>query len=423
MLRTVMPDDLPETVEQRLQQRLTAFRERFDAATTTGPRGLPSPSGRMPQWIGGLSMRQRMAFGGVGVAILLGILFLWGASDTKPVAAMERMAENLRQAKSCKVTMTMTVPLPQEAGKPPAMAEMTQTVYWLAPKSYRMELKGGPFTPGQDTTDILPAGKPGIQLDHKTKKFQREPARLGPQSPLMMLDQLSRFSGEANRKLGTKEINGQKAWGFEIDGKKIDPDAYPGPVEIWLAADSDLPVVLSYEMKSPAMPTPMAMRMENFTWNLELDPRLFDPTPPEGYTESTPKPDSVEEQVREIKEALTIYAEASGGHYPRVKIVYGDVIRDELVKMLKIPWPPRTIEEGRDEKVAKVRRATEGIATMSLIFRHNPDAAYYGKTVGPNDKDQVLFRWKLDDGRYQVLFGDLRSETVTAERLRALEGK
>jgi hypothetical protein len=47
--------------------------------------------------------------------------------------------------------------------------------------------------------------------------------------------------------------------------------------------------------------------------------------------------------------------------------------------------------------------------------------AYYGKTVGPQDKDKVLLRWKLDDGRYEVIFGDLRAEAVTAERLRALE--
>ncbi len=52
-----------------------------------------------------------------------------------------------------------------------------------------------------------------------------------------------------------------------------------------------------------------------------------------------------------------------------------------------------------------------------------PTPAYYGQTVGPKDKDKVLLRWKLDDGRYEVIFGDLRAETVTAERLHKLEGK
>jgi hypothetical protein len=31
-------------------------------------------------------------------------------------------------------------------------------------------------------------------------------------------------------------------------------------------------------------------------------------------------------------------------------------------------------------------------------------------------------RWKLDDGRYEVVFGDLHTETVTVKQLRVLEG-
>jgi hypothetical protein len=62
-----------------------------------------------------------------------------------------------------------------------------------------------------------------------------------------------------------------------------------------------------------------------------------------------------------------------------------------------------------------------GFAWMNTIQRHNPDAAYYGKTVGPADKDKVLFRWKLEDGGYRVIYGDLRAETVTAERLKKIE--
>jgi hypothetical protein len=50
-------------------------------------------------------------------------------------------------------------------------------------------------------------------------------------------------------------------------------------------------------------------------------------------------------------------------------------------------------------------------------------AAYYGKAVGPCDKDKVLLRWKLSDGSYEVIYGDLRAEAVPFGRLRALEGR
>lgn len=385
------------------------------------------PWNRIRYWIGGLNVKQRVILGGMGVglAAVLAILLFWGSSP-KPVSAMEQMAESIRNAKSCKVTMKMEIQFVREPGKPPVTAEMTEKVYWLAPKSYRMELKGGQFTAGQDTTDILPAGKPGIHLDHKTKKFQREPAPRAQESPLMMLDRLSKFSGDADRKLGNKQINGKKAWGFEIDGKKIDPDAYPGAVEIWLDTQSNLPIFLRYEMKSPAMPEPMILRMEDFQWNIDFAPELFQAEAPAGYVEQQkseaefPRPEKV---LEGITFALKTYAELCGGHYPQVTRSFAEPVRDEMYKAAGISYPARTVEELRNKAYQKVQKAHQGFAVFNRVFRFNPDAAYYGKTVGPSDKDKVLLRWKLEDGRYQVIFGDLRSETVTAERLHALEGK
>ena len=47
-------------------------------------------------------------------------------------------------------------------------------------------------------------------------------------------------------------------------------------------------------------------------------------------------------------------------------------------------------------------------------------AAYYGKTVGPDDEDKVLFRLKPADGGYRIIFDDLRARTVTAQNLKEL---
>jgi hypothetical protein len=49
------------------------------------------------------------------------------------------------------------------------------------------------------------------------------------------------------------------------------------------------------------------------------------------------------------------------------------------------------------------------------------DIAYYGSTVTADDSEAVLMRWKLSNGQYRVIFGDLTVETVTAERLAELE--
>jgi hypothetical protein len=340
---------------------------------------------------------------------------------------MEKMAESIRRAKSYKVIGVFEIPLVRETGKPPVTAETTSTAYWLAPKSYRTELKGNQFTGWTDTTLIFPSGKPGIHIDHKAKKFRRVPARLQDDvSPWIMLDKLGTFSGQADRELGSKEINGKMSIGFEIDGKKIDLDAYPGPVEIWLDAESNLPVFLGYHMKSPAMSTPMTMRIEDFQWNIELAPKLFEAAAPAGYVEeqkSTAEYPGPEKVLEGITYALKTYAELCGGHYPRIARTFAEPVRDEMYKAAGIPYPASVEQMLHDKQYQRVFKAQQGFYVFNRVLQANRDTAYYGKTVGPKDKDKVLLRWKLDDGRYEVIFGDLRRDTVTAERLQVLEGK
>jgi hypothetical protein len=39
------------------------------------------------------------------------------------------------------------------------------------------------------------------------------------------------------------------------------------------------------------------------------------------------------------------------------------------------------------------------------------------------DGNKVLFRWKTEDGRYQLIYGDLTAELVSEARLRTIEGQ
>ena len=128
--------------------------------------------------------------------------------------------------------------------------------------------------------------------------------------------------------------------------------------------------------------------------------------------------------MTKIVEGLKIYAKYAGGHYPRVTMLYGDVTRDELVRLSGAPYPPRKAADSQDARLWDVYKGVEGFARINSILRDNPDAAYHGKTVGPEDKDKVLLRWKADEeGGYHVLFGDLRFETMGLARLRMLERK
>ncbi|MGA1979603.1 MAG: hypothetical protein ABSG99_03430 [Sedimentisphaerales bacterium] len=51
------------------------------------------------------------------------------------------------------------------------------------------------------------------------------------------------------------------------------------------------------------------------------------------------------------------------------------------------------------------------------------DVMYYGDSVDPRDSNAVLIQWKLSDGGYRVVFGDLREEIVSAEELIRLQAR
>ena len=369
-------------------------------------------------------MRQRIAaLGGVGAAAILAILLLWSATVSTSASAMEKMAEEVRKAKSYKCVQIVQATDDHPAPGKPAVREMASTVYWLAPGSARTEYSNSGWNgPGPEWITISPAGKPYITINNQTKKFFRYPAlrRVEYSSTFDNLENLGRFSGEADRELGTKEINGKKARGFQIEMKKMEAEyAKPGLAEIWLDPQSNLPVLVRYEgMK--ALGHSDTQIDTDIQWNIDLDPKLFDATPPEGYADDTPKPLPLEKQLGQITGSLKIYAEASRGHYPREKNVTSLGTTEDLCKMLGVVKWPGGEKEGNAGKAAK---AMAGFARICDIQAYNSDAAYYGKTVGPKDKDKVLLRWKLDDGRYEVIFGDLRAETVPAAKLHALEKK
>ncbi len=249
----------------------------------------------------------------VSTAALLGFLLLWGGSATQPVSAMEnameKMAESMQKAKSYKYTQTLRETLSPEPGKPPHTQVETETGYWRTPGSKRFEIETVPDPDGKGRQEllILPAGRPGIVADHGRKVFIRGTA--GADESLTMPDvelvwelkNLGKFSGKPDRELGTKEIAGRKARGFEIDNKRLDPVLTPGlflwgraPVQIWLDDESSLPILCSRDVGTTGSIT------TQIQWNVDLDPKLFDPTPPEGYTDITPKAPTSETELSQI---------------------------------------------------------------------------------------------------------------------------
>ncbi len=78
--------------------------------------------------------------------------------------------------------------------------------------------------------------------------------------------------------------------------------------------------------------------------------------------------------------------------------------------------------EGRiKETVDKIMPIQGAVMFYMMLAEEKKSPAYYGNIVTPQDADKVLMRWKLSDNEYRVIYGDLRAETVTPEKLAELE--
>ena len=58
--------------------------------------------------------------------------------------------------------------------------------------------------------------------------------------------------------------------------------------------------------------------------------------------------------------------------------------------------------------------ATRACGFVQKLAADGHEPEYFGDVVTPDDADEVLLRWRLDDGQMRVIYGDLSAETVSA---------
>ncbi len=57
------------------------------------------------------------------------------------------------------------------------------------------------------------------------------------------------------------------------------------------------------------------------------------------------------------------------------------------------------------------------------LINRGTEVVCYGDSIPPDDSHALLMHWKLADGKYKVIFGNYREETVTAEELIELQAQ
>jgi outer membrane lipoprotein-sorting protein len=355
-----------------------------------------------------LAMRRTWIGSAAAAALVIAILYFCSGTGTPLLLA--HTAEALREVKSyrCRVLSEDTA----ASGK---KETAVSTWYWAEPGSFRWDMyEKDKVTHGW----VSPANKPGLEIDHQAKTFERVPPQRGPLSPVIVLGKLARYAGQADREVAASTIKGIRAPGFEIALTKIDPDIGKGTLSLWIDSATKLPLRAEVAMESVTL----RMTFEDFEWNLP-SASWFSVEPPAGYKDKTPPSTSpdVEEITKHIVTGLKTYAKYCDGKYPQAKMVYGDVTSMEMNRRAGLPprSPPK--DNALGNVYMECVKASTGFAWMNELQRHDAGAIYHGKTVGPQDRDKVLFRWTRPDGRFRVIYGDLHFDDVSAERLKKLE--
>jgi hypothetical protein len=385
------------------------------------------PASRVASWkwlarqLDRLTIRQRVAAGGVGLTTVIGLMLLiLVMSSAGRLSAMERMVKQLREVTSFSFELEETSD--RISGDNRRRIQRNDTNFWRAPASWhgtttmvRLPLPPAPSDVGElltDVEEIYPPGERGILIDHKKKTFFRtrlmKPDDFPDYSPVNWVQRMSKGNVKVTADLGTKQLHGKTAHGYIVSLGHPNPDSGANAVQLWVDTETDLPMEFRYEDKDDLWTN--VMRIHNCRWNIVLDDAVFEMIEPVGYDDNSWPTET--KPIEQIVDALRLYAELSSGHFPRVNKFDGDEIHDEMRRLAGASPPPQD-DAGRDTLLQKVEQAKVGLDWATRILRNEHHSGYYGTEVGPNDKQMLLMWWPDHIGDYRVIYGDLRSEELS----------
>ncbi len=198
---------------------------------------------------------------------------------------------------------------------------------------------------------------------------------------------------------------------FEGKPDKVD-------VKLWVDVNTFLPVRLEEDIVT-TRGAHMHEVSYDFQWNVAVNADDFTPVIPQGYKSTGEIVVPAFKEENAIK-GLRQFANLAG-EYP------DDLDAVSLNKKARklIGFDIDSLEDLSDDEKTKFTSQLMSIMGPAFFYEKLVDdkkePVYYGHTVGPDDTNKVLMRWKLDNIQYRVIFGDLSIKNVTSPELAELE--
>ncbi|NLH17269.1 MAG: hypothetical protein GX455_11880 [Phycisphaerae bacterium] len=350
-------------------------------------------------------------------AVLLGLFYGLGSGDLLASAA-----QKLEQIDSMSYTMHMTM-----TGLPgmPADFKMNMDMDILMANGLGMRMTGAANGSVASTSIMNFADKVMINLMPQTKQYMRitltdellDKTKQQNADPRMMVEG---FLNTEYTDLGRSQIDGVEVQGFESNNPAMTGGMFKDTiVRIWVDVSTGYPLRMTIDGQ---MGLQEGARIEaivdNFQWNVPCDAEMFALVIPEGYSLMGDLSLKGLGNGDELIEALKYFQDLSGGRFP--KSLNALDLSKELIDLAKDGSKPELAGKMGQDKVLKF---TIAATNFQMLTVQNADPKYYGDTVQPGDAAKVLARWKTPEGNYRVIYGDLHTDEVTAEKLAELEAQ
>jgi hypothetical protein len=296
-------------------------------------------------------------------------------------------------------------------------------LYWSSGGEQRVEWDEGKEV---SIIEIRRPGEAGLSLLPKAKQYWILPRTFGSEFPLGLFGRLSEYKGAAAKPASIGEIAGRKVEEYIVPWSQVigDDSQAGAKMHMWLDLETSLPVRV--DIVGMGTNPGNIFRLENFRWGNQ-ERQLFAMMIPEGFARLQPLDLKAEEITEYVVLGLSTFANYAHGRYPSVKYIFGDEQGEALRKLMGVgPKAESHVRPSKDRKWNDPKEeafayGSYGLSWINTLQRDHPECIYYGKTVTADDAGKVLLRWKLDDGLYRVIYGNLQAESVTSERLHELE--
>jgi len=222
-------------------------------------------------------------------------------------------------------------------------------------------------------------------------------------------------------KLGFDTIDGIEVEGIEV----IDPAMAGGMFDrlvarLWVDVQTDLPVRMTIKASTNDGKVILDMVMDDYQWDVEIDPAELEPNIPDDYKLLADAEFGMDSDGTGIVEALKFFSDYADGRYPS-SLAGMNVVREfSEALIMKFGGQP-ALGDPNEEEVAKIIKLQSIGMTYAMMVKDGNDPAYYGDRITAQFPHAVLMRWKIDEGTYRVIYGDLAIEDISTEFLAELE--